>query len=87
MISRTARKFRKAFANLPVEIQRQARRAYRLWLENPNHPGLHFKLVDPQRNLYSVRIGRVYRALGVRNRDRIVWLWIGRHEEYEDLLK
>jgi len=32
-------------------------------------------------------IGRGYRALGVRNNDCIVWLWIGSHEEYDKLLK
>ena len=37
------------FAELPVEVQRQARRAYRVFRQNPNQPSLHFKPVHPTR--------------------------------------
>ena len=30
------------FAVLPVSVQNQAREAYRLFRQNPAHPGLHF---------------------------------------------
>ena len=45
-----------------------------------------FKLVNPQRRTYSVRIGIHYRALGLRNADEVLWYWIGRHDEYERLI-
>jgi hypothetical protein len=85
--SRTTRRFRDAFKQLPADVRRQARQAYQLFLHNPNHPSLHFKQVDAQRSLYSIRIGLNYRALGVRNKDRIVWLWVGSHADYDKLLK
>lgn len=36
------------------------------------------------RNVWSVRIGDHYRALGKRSRDLIVWFWIGTPEEYNN---
>src|ERR1043166_2535412 len=36
------------FAELPAEVQRQARRAYRIFRENPNHTSLRFKPVHPR---------------------------------------
>jgi hypothetical protein len=49
MNSRTTRRFRELFAALPAQIQRQAREAYRLFRQDPGHPGRHFKQVhaDP----------------------------------------
>lgn len=62
MKSRTTRSFREAFRALPPEVRERARRAYRLWREHPNLPGLRFKRVGSD---VSIRIGREYRALGV----------------------
>lgn len=39
------------------------------------------------RSLYSVRITDDYRALGRRDGDDMIWLWIGSHAEYDQLLK
>ena len=52
------------FSELPAEVQRQARRAYRIFQQNPNQPSLRFKPVHPTRPIYSVRIGAGYRAVG-----------------------
>jgi len=64
----TNRRFREAFAELPEPVRKQARRAYQLFRQNPSHPGLNFKKVDEQKNIYSVRVGLGYRALAVRGR-------------------
>src|SRR5262245_39752699 len=53
------------FAELPAEVQHQARRAYRIFRQNPNQPSLRFKPVHPTRPIYSVRIGPGYRAVGI----------------------
>lgn len=85
MKSVTTHKFRKAFNNLSLEIQQQAEKKYELFAKNSSHPSLRFKkVVNP--DIYSVRITRDYRALGVKKRDRIIWFWIGTHSEYEKLL-
>ena len=84
--SRTTREFREAFASLPNDIRRQAQRSYRLFRAGPRHPSLRFKKVDEESNVYSVRIGLGYRALGVMEDSTMVWFWIGSHAECDRLL-
>ena len=71
---------------MPPGIRRQAREAYKTFRGNPQHPGLQFKRVHPTKPIYSARISRVYRALGVLEDDDIVWFWIGSHSDYDKLL-
>jgi hypothetical protein len=87
MKSRTTARFRRAYDNLPENIRKQARDAYQLFIQNPNHPSLRFRQIHPTRRIYSVRITRAYRALGVRENDVIIWFWIGSHDDYYRLLK
>lgn len=77
--SRTTGAFRDSFASLPDSVRRQAERAYRLFRSDPRHPSLRFKRVDEEANIYSVRIGLGYRALGVMEVSTVVWFWIGSH--------
>lgn len=80
MRSSTTKSFRNRFAQLPPEIQRAARRAFRLWLQNPQHPSLHFKKVG---GFWSARVTDNYRALAIVEGGAAKWFWIGPHEEYE----
>jgi hypothetical protein len=51
---------------------------------------LEFKRVrTTRRNVYSVRVGIGWRALGVIDdpSEGIVWFWIGAHAEYDKLLR
>ena len=86
MKSHTTERFRKAFQRLPASVQQQARAAYRLFKQNPYHPGLRFKQVHPSRPIYSVRIGIDYRALGAQDAEDIIWFWIGSHSDYDKLI-
>jgi hypothetical protein len=86
MQSRTTRQFRRLFSRLPFAVQQDARRAFSLFRSNPAHPGLQFKKLEGEDNIYSVRIGLDYRALAVMKKDRIVWYWIGNHTEYDRLV-
>ena len=63
-----------------------ARKNYRIWKENPAHPGLQFKLVGVRSPVFSIRAGVGYRALGLKVDDAIVWFWIGSHGEYERMI-
>lgn len=75
------------FAALPADVREQARAAYRLFRNNPRHPGLNFKRVHGTDRFVSARVGRSYRAVGIlRQADEVVWFWLGPHEEYEKLL-
>ncbi len=78
--------FRRSFRALPEQIREQARAAYKLFARDPYHPSLHFKQVHSKKPIYSVRVTRDYRALGIRDADTIIWFWIGTHAEYDRLL-
>ncbi|NLF69516.1 MAG: hypothetical protein GX575_10735 [Candidatus Anammoximicrobium sp.] len=86
MNSRMTRQFREMLAALPPHVRRQAREAYRLFRDNPRHPGLHFKRVHEDPPIFSARVGIGYRAAGVREGNTIVWFWIGSHAEYDRLV-
>ncbi len=86
MKSKLTKQFRKRFARLPRDIQDQAKADYRLFKEDPYYHSLHFKCIDSQESLWSVRIGLHYRAVGVWEGDTILWYFIGTHEEYNHLL-
>ena len=87
MKSQITAAFRKRYAALPEEIRRHARVAYRLFVANPYHRSLYFKQVHKTEPIYSARVGRSYRVVGLLEPDNvIVWFWIGPHEKYETLL-
>lgn len=82
----TTDRFRKSFARLPKNIQERARQSYQLWKLNNNHPGLHFKQIHDHQPIYSVRVGLSYRAIGIIQKETIIWFWIGSHEDYNNLI-
>lgn len=55
-------------------------------MDNPAHPSLRFKRVHTTKPIYSVRITRGWRALGVREGETMVWFWIGSHADYDLLI-
>ena len=87
MNSRLTEDFFACFAKLPEAVKTQARKAHRLWRDNPNHPGLQFKRVHVSEPIFSVRVGLGWRALGLVQGDTIYWYWIGSHAEYDKLLQ
>jgi hypothetical protein len=76
-----------SFRRLPNRIKQQARKNYKIWISNPQHPSIDFKKVGKKSPIYSVRIGIGWRALGLRQRETMLWFWIGSHAEYDRLLK
>ncbi len=83
MKSRTVPNFWKLYRNLPPDIRRKAYKTYRLWRANPFAGSLQFKRVSRREPIYSIRIGRGYRALGLLEGDTIYWYFIGNHDDYE----
>lgn len=57
------------------------------FIQNPFHPGLNFEEVDKKRSLWSARVTRGYRVLGIRDRGEVIWFWIGSHQEYDRLIE
>jgi hypothetical protein len=85
--SRTTPRFWAAYRELPREARESARKAYRLFQEHPRHPSLRFKKVHDREPIYSVRVTRTCRAVGIVKNDDITWFWIGDHAGYDRLLK
>jgi hypothetical protein len=75
------------FRALPARVRKQARKTYRLWKRDPSHPSLHFKRAHTSEPIYSVRIGKGWRVLGLKEAGAMYWFWIGSHPDYEKLLK
>ena len=74
-----------AFGKLPPKIQTTAWKNYALWLQHPGLKSLEFKKIKD--DLWSIRAGSGYRALGTFIDGTYVWFWIGPHDEYERLLR
>jgi len=69
---------------LPGEVRRLADSCFVLLKSNPRHPSLHLKKVG---RLWSVRVGRHYRAIAVEAPDGLVRFWIGTHTDDDRLVK
>jgi len=75
--------FWRCFSKLSAKEQAVARKAFEKLKLDPKHPALHFKKIG---RFWSVRSSLEVRAVGVQTENLIVWFWIGRHSEYEELL-
>jgi len=69
---------------LPENIQDLADKNFSLLKENSRHPSLRLKKVGL---FWSARVGISYRALGKEREEGIIWIWIGTHAEYDQLIK
>jgi hypothetical protein len=82
--SKRSQSFKKLYSSLPEHAQREADDAYRLFKDNPDHPGLSFKQITGY--FYSARVGGSYRALAVLRSGAWLWFWIGTHADYDKVL-
>lgn len=73
MKSATLLSFWLEYYRLSLEIRQAARKVYRLWPSNPFHPSLHFKCVNCDEDIWSVRITRNYRAIRILAGDTVTW--------------
>ena len=83
MKSETLPLFWEAYYLLEDNVRQRARKAYRLWAENPFHPSLHFKCINSEENIWAVRVTLRHRAVGILEKDTVTWFWIGDHDDYE----
>ena len=86
MTSVATSRFWAQFEALPSEIQKLAVKNYRLWRREPRHPSLRFRRLQGSEDRFTVRIGDHYRALGRQKGDRLTWVWIGSHADYDRLM-
>jgi hypothetical protein len=76
--------FRKLYSDLPAEAQKLADEKYRLFQQDPSHPSLEFQAKG---KVWTVAIGRSYRAIARRLGNDLHWVWTGSHEDYNNVLR
>jgi len=76
--------FRKLHACLPDAVQKLADEKYRLFMQDPFHPSLEFRAKG---KVWTVAISRCYRAIARRFGNDLHWVWIGSHEDYNNVLR
>jgi len=72
------------YRQLPQDVRALADRCFELLQNDPRHPSLRFKKVG---EFWSARIGLRIRALARERPEGLVWLWIGSHDRYEQLIQ
>ncbi len=72
--------FRRAFEQLPPEIQVKAGKAFLLFRENPRHPSLHVKRVRGLPGVWEGRVDIQYRFTFHYEDDTVVFRNIGPHD-------
>jgi len=77
-------RFWRLFDRLPENVRKKAERNFDLLKKDPLHPSLHFKKVG---NFWSVRVGINHRALAIKDGQDFIWVWIGSHTEYEQMIR
>ena len=82
MESRTTERFRKSFDDLPKKIKEDAKKVFKSWKSNPHQKSFKFKKIHDKENIYSVRIGISWRALGIKENNTVNWFWIVSHSDY-----
>lgn len=90
MESHVSQRFRRTYKDLPPDIRKEAREAYRLFKNDPQHPSLNFEEISVNKNksMCSARVTLGYRVLGAMvAKDVILWKWIGTHTEYDKHIK
>jgi len=80
VISQVRPSFWRAYDRLAPAIKARAKSAWKLFERDPDHPSLRFKKLQANDNLWSVRINEQYRS-----GDTIEWVWIGTHNEFDNL--
>jgi hypothetical protein len=71
------------FADLPPGVQDRARKAFRLFRNNPAHPSLSFERLLFHPDVWSARITADYRAVCQVVGDTAYWIWVGSHAQFD----
>jgi hypothetical protein len=76
--------FWNCYDELPEHIRLLADKKYALFEQDPFHPSLG---LQQKGGVWTVDIGRSYRAISYREESDLHWFWIGSHEAYNKLLR
>lgn len=84
----TTKTFKKLLDELPQTVQEEARKGFKMWKDDLHAVGWK-KLTGMAAEVYSVEIGRRYRAIGILSKENeaVVWEFIGSHETYNKFIE
>ena len=87
MKSRRTAEFKRLFSKLPQSIPKIATQKYELFQKDPNHPSFRVgriqKTKEAEYPLYEYSITMEYRAACYKDGDTYVWVFIGKHSEFD----
>ena len=83
MTSLTSPNFWRLYRQLTQEVREAGRKAYRHFRVDPAHRSLHFHRLKTNDELWSVRVTKNHRAVGLVDRNTITWFWIGNHQDFD----
>jgi hypothetical protein len=72
------------YRQLPPEVRELADKNFALLKADPRHSSIRLKKTGA---LWSARVGLGYRALARERPEGLVWVWIGHHSVYDQILK
>jgi len=77
-----ANEFVNLYKSLPTAIKNKAVKQERLFIVNPFHPSLRIEKLEPKdRQLWSIRIDKVYRIVfRFIEADKVLFLTVGHHK-------
>ena len=81
MKSNALTSFWQCYDALPEQVQRLAKKNFALFKGNPRHPSLGFQ---KKGGVYTVQVGRSYRAIARERNGECYRFWIGTHEAYNN---
>ena len=76
--------FWKCCDSLPKNVRILADEKFLLFERDPFHPSL---ALQQKGEVWTVDVGRSYRAIAYREGNNFHWFWIGSHEAYNNLLR
>ena len=82
MISRTTRTFWSTYEQLGKRQQVAARRSFLLFKMDAGHNSLQFKKLGGYADYWSARVSLDLRVVGRRQGE---WVWIGSHNEFDNI--
>ena len=77
-------RFWASYEALPTEVRSLADKNFELLRLNRHHPSLQFKQVG---KFWSARVGIHHRALALEVDDGFLWVWVGSHADYDNLIR
>jgi hypothetical protein len=75
--------FWRCYEKLPHHVRELADKKFALFSQSPLHPSLG---LQQKGEVWTVDVGRSYRAIALRQGNDFHWFWIGSHEAYNKLL-